>query len=186
MTNQDKRARKWAEYILGNGAYVDDDALAAAEFVMTNTKPETMADVEWNDDEHRGMGAVDKAGQEWVMLSDDGSYINLVGLDLNPVGAKSEDLTPNGKRYELIEVGATVSQHENAGDDQPGWPKALETVRCYESAPVGTVVCRSISPRIVYCKTGYGIWEETGRERRFASYEMGGVVRVVLRWGDES
>ena len=103
MTDREKLARQWAE----SRQQFDNRSereRAAAEYILATTTEPTMADVEWDDDIHRGLGAVDDAGQEWVMSQDDGNYINCIGFDLDTCGALAADLTPNGKRYELREV----------------------------------------------------------------------------------
>ena len=130
-----------------------------------------MEGVDWDDDVHLGMGVVDDNGHEWVMIQDDGPYISLIGLDLNPVGAKREELTPNGKRYELREVGS----------DEPGHPEVLTTVEDYENAPEGTIV--SGYSRSVSYKINHRRWEESGLLGQFTGDEMAGHARDVLRWG---
>lgn len=132
MEEKHKLARQWAEKFKADAIYVATmgELAAAADVILEHVSPLTMEGVEWDDNIHRGLGAVDDAGQEWVMLQDDGPYISLIGLDLNPVGAKREELTPNGKRYELREI------------KEPGHPKVLETVEDYQNAPEGTIIAR--------------------------------------------
>lgn len=171
MTDQERLARQWAE-LVKSVPEVDygTKANAAAEYILDHTAPPTMADTEWDDEKHRGLGAVDDAGQEWVMLQDDGGYINCVGLDLNPVGAERDELTPNGKRYKLVEV--------------PDHPEVLETVEDYENAPEGTVVASGseepwMKTQDRWRSRGSTTWTDQAMVRNFPLMPN----RRVLRWG---
>lgn len=105
-----KLARKWALEVRWNEnispGCINKDKLAAADFVLEHTTPETMADVEWDDKEHYLAGATCGIGDtECVMLAPmDGMIANAeLGADrlsLTSPGA----LTPNGKRYKMMEV----------------------------------------------------------------------------------
>lgn len=180
MRNEQERlAREWAErkreqakrHWEDSGYSIREDTQAAIDYILATTTPEpTMADVEWDDEKHRGLGAVDEAGQEWVMLQDDGGYINCIGLDLNPVGAERGELTPNGKRYELREV-----------TGEPEHPEVLSTVEDYEDAPEGTIVAfDNGSP---YVKLG-SVWVDRGGHLS-PEFGMAGTSRQVLRKGWE-
>ena len=149
MSNNTARlARQWAERAK-NSKYFDeyaDDAAAAVEHVLATTPPPTMADIGWNDAEHYLAGAVDADGHEVVMLDKLHGNIRVCDVDQmgpgRPVLESPKTITPNGKRYELREVGATVSSNENVGPDQPEHPATLFTQKDYEDAPVGTIVAQ--------------------------------------------
>lgn len=113
MSNENTaRLRRWAESVLAMPAgHHDEDVLAAAEHILATTDPLTMADVEW-DDKHFLAGATINEGdsaKEMVMcgFTRDGEiYV----VEPNPGRGKRGywpmpgDLTPNGKKYELVEV----------------------------------------------------------------------------------
>lgn len=168
MTEQEKLAREWAESVRDSDP-ISEKARAAAEFILDIVPPPTMADVEWDDEKHLGAGATDTNGRVWVMSQDDGGYINCIGLDMRTCGAPAEDLTPNGKRYKLVEV------------TEPDHPEVLETEEDYENAPEGTIIAASGWNTVPLVKRD-GAWH---RDRlTFASEEMAGGLPVeVLRWG---
>lgn len=170
------RLRRWAESVLAMPAgHHDEDVIAAAEHILATTTPPAMDEVEWDNEKHRGLGAVDEAGQGWVMLQDDGGYINCIGLDLNPVGAERGDLTPNGKRYELVEVTDKPDQA-----DEPEYPETLTTVEDYENAPEGTIVASNGQWEVPHMKQN-GLWWRSGiaSDNEF----MARNCHPVLRWG---
>lgn len=174
---RERLAREWAKDCQREGklpAY-GIAAQAAAEHILATTTEPTMADVEWDNEKHRGLGAVDEAGQGWVMLQDDGGYINCIGLDLNPVGAERGDLTPNGKRYELVEVTDKPAQA-----DEPEYPETLTTVEDYENAPVGTIV--ALNGCLPYVKRGRNDWSDAFGDT-CSDKGIAGHTREVLRWG---
>lgn len=130
-------ARAWAERIKAapDETYVDD-VVAAAEHILATTTPPTMADVEWDDEKHHLAGAIDAEGTEVVMIGTFSGTIRVCDVDeMNETFApwleNPGTLTPNGKRYELREVGAP---------EQPEHPETLVTEQDYENAPAGTVV----------------------------------------------
>lgn len=175
MTDQEKLARQWAKYYLENWTDIQingkpserfKEAKAAVEFILDHTEPETMADVEWDDEKHRGMGATAPGGETYVMYSM-GRLVNCFTLDLRAAGLRAEDLTPNGKRYELREVG------------EPEHPATLKTQADYENAPVGTVVAEPGWP--AWTRTFSGKWINGGS--LCDSGSMSGTKRDVLRWG---
>lgn len=184
---QEILAKNWAKLTLAQadeGELFEDGELAAAKILNETVKPQSLKETDFLYLD----GATHANGEEMSILaatSRDYVVCYKVHSGLFDVVRKG-DLFLNGKNYKIVEDAETVSQHENVGDDKPGRPKVLETEMEYWETPVGTVVCNPTSPRIVYCKTGHGTWEKTGSKGRFASYEMCGVVRVVLRWGDES
>lgn len=163
-------AREWAKDCQGEGklpAY-GIAAQAAAEHIMATTKEPTMADVEWGDEKHRGAGATDTKGKTWVMFQDDGDYISCIGLGMNTCGVPAEELTPNGKRYKLVEV---------TGDEHP---ETLTTVKDYENAPVGTIAARNrFYPMVKHVP---GVWLNPHGDER-SDVELDFDSRQVLRWG---
>lgn len=100
MSNNTARlAREWATSTLPKG---DAKTMAAIEHIMATTTEPTMADVEWSGEKHHLAGATLPDGGEVVMMWPDnygtGHIIAKEG-EWPP-----ERLTPNGKRYELVEV----------------------------------------------------------------------------------
>lgn len=132
MSNETARlARQWAERSK-NSKYFDkyaDDAAAAVELVLATTGPLTMADTLWDDEKHHLAGATTHDGEEVVMVwptAHTTDYITAVEGEW-----ARKELTPNGKRYELREVGAP---------EEPAHPETLVTEQDYENAPYGTIV----------------------------------------------
>ena len=173
MSNETARlAREWAESRNPNS--LTGAAKAAREHIMATTDPLTMADVEWNDEKHYLAGAVDADGHEVVMLDKLHGNIRVCDVDQmglgRPVLESPKTITPNGKRYELREIGA---------QEEPARPATLVTEQDYENAPVGTVVAEPGRPALT--KTHGGEWHRYGGW--FTSDEMAGTERQVLRWG---
>ena len=178
MTNQKKLARQWAQCVAGYDitatAGLGANVIAAAEFILANTEPETMADVLWNDEKHYMAGAtVEPAGEECVMLSTWDGMIIVAGLQGGEDDvwlASTRSLVPNGKRYKLVE------------DTEPDHPDMLETREDYENAPEGTIVAFK-SGAGVDLKCNENDWRYTGMTGRDSDIDMCGVSRRVLRWG---
>lgn len=169
---QEQIARKWAENHIAINGFTDNPVLeAVAEVVLRNTKPETMRDVEWDPEKHRGLGATDDHGDEWVMLEWNGAErIVCATPDLEKVhNIDRLNLIQNGKRY-----GFTAE--EEAGHD------VLETTEDYEGAPLGTVVLLDDNYPLV--KSGPG-WLGPNSTIRHSD-DLGGVERRVARLGWES
>lgn len=171
-------ARRWAwEYMLCNAElpeHAQDDEYRAAQHILATTTPPTMADVEWNDEKHYLAGAVDADGHEVVMLDKLHGNIRVCDVDQmglgRPVLESPKTITPNGKRYELREVGAP---------EQPAHPATLETVEDYVNAPHGTIVA---GPGVsAWTKGSDGGWWQ-GRSW-FTSSGMAGTKRDMLRRG---
>lgn len=175
MSDQERLARQWAAKHVNGGtmyAKMNDELHAAAEFILANTKPETMADTEWSD-EYQLQGATDNHGVEVVMLdmqsedeySDPELFVTGVE-DGGVVRDHPEYYTPNGKRYELREV------------TEPEHPVVLETLNDYHNAPDGTIIA-----------TAHGVpWvKEVGEwwvgDRPVTSESIAYQPRFVLRWG---
>ncbi|MHC2848816.1 hypothetical protein ACUXOC_000238 [Corynebacterium mucifaciens] len=167
---RERLARQWAERIKSVPELrYDLDANAAADFIFEHTSPPTMADVEWDDDKHYLAGATGPFGDEVVMMwYDDGTDHIFTNGEEWP----RDRLTPNGKRYELREVGAP---------EQPEHPATLATDQDYENAPEGTVVAEPSWQ--AWQKRVSGKWVSAGYERD--SVIMAGTERQVLRegWG---
>lgn len=111
MSNERERlARQWAqEYVKW---WPEEEAspklYAAAEHILATTEPETMAGVEWDDEKHYLAGAIDADGHEVVMLGTVVGTIRVCDVDevnekFAPVLEYPKTLTPNGKRYKLVE-----------------------------------------------------------------------------------
>lgn len=180
---QEQLAREWADYAK-NCEVSSPEEQAAAEFILANTKPPTMEDVEWDVAEHYLAGATIAVSQaECVMLSKrENGMIATAPVDGDHViFATPGQLTPNGKRYELREV--TVSSNESVGPDQQDHPKVLRTVEDYENALNGTVVAIP-GFHTVWVKDR-GKWSN-GTDNTWLSDSMGDEDRQVLRrgWGE--
>lgn len=172
MTDKDidipQLARKWAVDCQGEGklpAY-GIAAQAAAEYILATTPPPTMADVEWDDEKHHLHGATAPDGEEVVMMWPEDDYIRTAQESWS-----RDCLTPNGKRYELREVGAP---------EEPEHPETLVTEQDYENAPEGTIV--NIDGTVAI-RGVYG-WICTGED---AIYRTRGMFDQgegeVIRWG---
>ncbi|WP_295807351.1 hypothetical protein [uncultured Corynebacterium sp.] len=156
-------ARQWAEW--NKSCEVSSPEIqAAANFILANTPAPTMAEVEWDDDEHHLAGANTHTGLDVVMMRDaadkDCIYTNL--------GEIPRDwLTPNRKRYELREI------------SKPEHPETLTTLEDYENAPAGTIV--AIGRHSPYMKCGRNHWTNfLGTD--ISDKELEDVSRKVLRW----
>lgn len=170
MTDQKKLARQWAES-RGQFENRSERERAAAEFILANTESETMMGREWVHAEHHMAGA-DWEGDIPVVMIDpagDRSTYVLTVEEEAMCEADDEELTPNGKRYELREI------------VEPDHPEVLTTVEEYENAPEGTIV--SGYSRSVSYKINHRRWEESGLLGQFTGDEMAGNARDVLRWG---
>lgn len=149
------------------GSREEAEVLAAEHILATTTEP-TMADVEWDAEKHYMAGATSETdGSERVMIAPlDGLIVNAKPggdrVSLMSPGA----LTPNGKKYKLVEV---TDQH----------PETLTTEEDYRIATVGTIV--AYADGHAWTKTASGAWRQ-GKDRR-TNREMAGTERLVLRWG---
>lgn len=171
MSNERERlAREWATSTLPRG---DAKTLAAIEHILATTTEPTMDEVEWEDEKHFLAGAVYEVEGSTcpvVMVGEtrDGCEIYSVDLDEHTgFWPMHGDLTPNGKRYKLVEV---------TGDEHP---ETLRTLEDYRIATVGTVV--AYADGHAWTKTASGAWRQ-GKDRR-TNREMAGTERLVLRWG---
>lgn len=188
MENNEKLAREWAEehaetHLKQGCDCLTEQTVAAVEFILVRTAPPTMADVEWDDEEHYLAGAVDRNGNDAVMLHK--CLNNTIRVcDADSIGRRfvmgredPQHLTPNGKRYELVE--ATVSPDENVADDQPEHPRVLRTVEDYAKAPEGTIVAK---PEYIAVTKNRGEWIGMRIVRTDSSMAENGPWEV-LRWG---
>lgn len=114
MSKQERLARKWAEERMAvhrkvGEDYITEESLAAAEYILATTTPPTMADVEWDRKKHTLAGATLDTGSathEVVMLAGSRTNVEYTSLDGAYGSGLRSEFTPNGKRYELREVGA--------------------------------------------------------------------------------
>lgn len=166
MTKQERLAREWAEKIKSAPEMCAPVLVAAAEHILATTDPPTMADVEWDDEKHYLAGADTQYGSV-VMLYPVGETV--VVHDFNSVLREvfdRDDVTPNGKRYELVEV--TEAEH----------PVVLETVEAYDNAPDGTIVATDHGAP--WLKELGDWWVDGGIvQAESIAYQP----RIVLRWG---
>lgn len=185
--NNTHKVRQWAENFKADSLYGStmDELVAAADHILATTTPPTMADIEWDDDKHYLAGATTPDDTDCVMIWSD---LDLSGdIVCDDSAWRPDQLTPNGKRYKLVEVTdkpeegePTVSSGEKVGPDQPNHPETLTTVEDYENAPEGTIV--ALSRFAPYVKKLGGSWSNmTGR--RFSEERLAGTSRKVLRWG---
>ena len=166
MSNNTARlAREWAD--TRNPDTLTDLARAAREHILATTTEPTMADIGWDDEEHRLAGATTPEGTEVVMMWHDADETNQI-ICLNSAW-EPDRLTPNGKKYELREVGAT---------EQPEHPATLVTKQDYVNAPHGTIVAEPGGHALT--KGSDGGWWPGGTWR--TSREMAGTKRDVIRW----
>lgn len=167
MSNNTARlARQLAEG--ANPDNLTDTAKAAREHILSTTDPLTMADVDWDDEKHHLAGATLPSGYEVVMMWPDDSMDK---IDTDKGTFRRGRLTPNGKHYELREIGTP---------EQPAHPTTLETVEDYVNAPVGTIVDID---EVVSVRGVYG-WYFSGYEDRNSSEYMARLGEGdVIRWG---
>lgn len=168
-TETARLAREWAD--TRNPDTLTEVARAAREHILATTDPPTMADVEWDDEKHYLAGATTSNGGSVVMLWHDD--IDTDHIITDHAEWPRDRLTPNGKRYELREVGAP---------EQPEHPEVLVTVEDYANAPVGTIVARGdYAP---YVKRGPNAWTTEYSSLAYDE-DMSGTPRTVLRkgWG---
>ena len=137
MSNETARlARQLAEHVMAVD-YTSPEIVATAERILATTTPLTMADITWDDEKHHLAGATMKRAYSGSSVEVVMQFArNDVFIDYTTLGGKHgmaerRDLTPNGKKYELREVGAP---------EQPEHPETLVTEQDYENAPEGTVV----------------------------------------------
>lgn len=113
MNNERERlVRQWAEE--SDPANLNDQTRAVVEHVLATTSPLTMADVEWDEENHVLAGAVTEKGTEVIMLYlDDDLILSRQVVTRELINYDGYELTLNGKKYELVEV---------TGDEHPVEP----------------------------------------------------------------
>lgn len=171
MSNERERlAREWATSTLPRG---DAKTLAAIEHILATTPEPRMDEVEWEDEKHFLAGAVYEVEGSTcpvVMVGEtrDGCEIYSVDLDEHTgFWPMHGDLTPNGKKYKLVEV---TDQH----------PETLTTWEDFDNAPEGTIVSMSdVADVWVKYKDK---WKQGEFGYRPSSYLEGNEL-TVLRWG---
>lgn len=115
MTDREKLARQWAE----SRQQFDNRSereRAAADYILDNIEPQTpptMEGVKWDDEKHVGLGVQAPNGDNRVLILNDTPSLWLTALpDFTEILLFPRDsLTPNGKRYELREVGKGEPDH---------------------------------------------------------------------------
>ena len=166
------KGRQWAEKVLAAPEGRHNPAeIAAAEVVVKHTPPLSMDYVEWDDEKHRLAGATTSTGQEVVMMWYDAKHTDHI------ISARDEwrreQLTPNGKHYELREV-----------TDEDEHPEVLTTVEDYAGAPEGTVVVDETYPDRVSVKQDNGAWGAHFEYDSIANATMAERgSATVMRWG---
>lgn len=166
-------ARQRAQEVLDNESS-PQELVDLAEFVLATTNEPTMADVKWDAKEHFLAGA-DWSGHSPVVMvkSDYDSTITAIGDD----GARlrtpfKADLTPNGKRYKLVEI-TDEGEYEQ--------PKVLVTKQDYENAPEGTII---VTEGHTSTREAFG-WYIAGCEGGRSSEYMARLGEgEVVRWGE--
>lgn len=157
-------ARQWAEE--SDPQFLNEQTRAVRDYILENTTPPTMADVEWDDDKHYLAGATTPDDTDCVMIWSDQDLSGDIVCDDS--AWRPDQLTPNGKKYNLVEI---------AGDEHP---ETLTTVEDYENAPEGTIVSLQGTS---------AAWVKDGGEWRRGTYAIMDSVaasrhaRTVLRKG---
>ena len=161
-------ARQWAEW--NKSCEVSSPEIqAAANFILAHTTPPTMADVEWDDDEHYLAEAEYPYHGRVIMLSEkDGWSKYFDERERKAYDVLARALTPTGKRYEIREI------------SKPEHPETLTTVEDYENAPSGTIVASNICPP--YMKYELDSWTDNFGTT-VSDEELVGGPTTVLRWG---
>ena len=163
----EKTLRREAEEVIKDKLIVDKFTFAAAKFVIENTRPLTIKESGWIDEEHHLTGATNRVGNDVVMLrsrdfgSPHGYLIVCVDGDYDP-----DALTPNGKKYEVKEIVPGLSSEQ------------------LEALPIGSIV--GVPGLEGYTKTISREW--TGRFEQLSSKalaECGNVSLLRRGWGDE-
>ena len=106
--NTERLARQWAEW--SKSCEVSSPEIqAAANFILANTTPPTMAEVEWDDDKHYLAEAEHPEYGKVIMFGKNFFFGHIRIMRTKEKGAlwifaEPESLTLTGKRYTLTEV----------------------------------------------------------------------------------
>ena len=188
MSEQDieQIALEWAMDVKNTHKdFLDEADIVVADYILSQLQP-TMADVEFDSAEHTLAGVTHKSGSNHILWEEvDDYYVNTVSPDGTLYRSVRKDLTLNGKRYRIQEVdtsgvkedGATVSQHENVGDDQPEYPEILTALSEYSNAPIFTTVSLPLTKE---CDE-----EWSAGVKKYTTEQIAGLSRRVARWGGE-
>lgn len=180
----------------------------ALESLLPTPTPRTMADVEWNDDEHAGLCAQNseagivrmlfQAETQICCLSSYSGVFWKVPSDLTPIPGTRVDLSPTSEpecedgpeEYRefmdfIMNEPVTIIDTPPTINDAP--PTTLTTVEDYENAPSGTVVWGRSSGS--HLRTALEKWDHRWHETGVnAGYEDDDMERhgphQILRWGD--
>lgn len=174
-------AKEWAKLTIaqsGEGELFEDGELAAAKILNETLNLRTLASAPFEP----LIGAVSTSGNEYIVLAENAPGVAICFRLSNEriYTISTMDLYSNGKKYEPVKDGATVSSNENVGGDQPEHPETLYSEQDYKGAPIGTIV--AANGENVYMKTGDFSWCIAGVE----SLDEGPIfdyMRNVLRWG---
>lgn len=98
-------ARQWAEW--NKSCEVSSPEIqAAANFILAHTTPPTMAEIEWDEEEHFLAEAKHPKWGKVVMLYEFDEFISVMQTSDGPkvaLGDVKERFTPTGRRYVLQE-----------------------------------------------------------------------------------
>lgn len=183
MSNERKRlAREWAESV--NPKMPNEYVCAARDHILATTTPPPMDEVEWDTEKHVLAGATlltnNDEQVDVVMLAKDVSLIEYATLGGEYGYEHYSYFTPNGKRYELVEVTDTPAQADEPEPSEPEHPETLSTLEDYENAPVGTIVVRG--DYFPWAKANTNLWSRG--VGTFVNRDMCAVgPHQVLRWG---
>ena len=167
-----KCARAWAQGARSSASLVEREAAQA----LLDLLPEpTLGEIGFNFDAHHLAGATTPGGEEVVMMWLDTAEDGLVMCD-NYAWAPGQ-LTPNGKRYEIREVGDLPGYQPEKKPGTNSWLLAAEEA---EDAPEGTIIAKNGSePYIMDDDLGWvTITGEATHEHIAANLPW-----RVLRWG---
>ena len=188
MNGDAQIAREWAEKVSVREKItfsVDDETLAVARYILATTTPPTMADVEWDDEEHSGLCAtfLGGRGEETVVRMLTRNAVGIVCR--SPKGfnfhADKAFLTPiPGTRLDL------TPRREQEPESTPDHPAVLTIEADYRNAPVGTVVATEGEGAWTWTKGRDGLWEAFGIISGYNNYAVSDEARQVLRWGWEA
>ena len=161
--------REWALDVLNDPGQTNPRMRTVAKTILDLLPKTTIADIGFDFDKHHLAGATSSDGDEVVMLWLDDIESGLIICETDAWEPKA--LTPNGKRYELREVGEV---------DEPGHPETLTTAEDYADAPVGTIVANN--GHLPCAKRNMGDWVDT-LSTKHTHNGLAGASRRVLRWG---